>query len=83
MNEKRFVDIMVCSLSAAVVILGYIYVEKGNVREILCGIGSILFLLFLVFAVIDTDKNGRKRKKSRRGGGSRGGYSCIGIAGRE
>lgn len=77
MNEKRFVDIMVCSLSAAVVILGYIYVEKGNVREILCGIGSILFLLFLVFAVIDTDKNGRKRKKSRRGGGSRGGIHAL------
>lgn len=71
MNGKRFADIMICSLSAAIIILGYIYMEAGVARRLLCGIGGVLFLLFLLLAVADTDKIGKRRKRDRKGGARR------------
>lgn len=65
MNGKRFADIMICSLSVAVIILGYIYMETGNVRKLVCGTGCVFFLIFFLLAVIDNNNAGKKRKKRR------------------
>lgn len=66
MNGKRFADIMICSLAAAIMILGYIYINTDIVRKLIFGIGSIIFLLFLFLAIIDVDKNGKRRKRNRK-----------------
>lgn len=68
MNGKRFADIMICSLSAAIIILGYIYMEDGAAGRLLCGIGGVLFLLFLLLAAADTDRIGKRRKRDGKGG---------------
>lgn len=71
MNEKRFVDIMVCTLSIAIAILGCLYVENESAQQILCGICGVLFLLFLILAIVDSDKSGRRRKRERSVKGNR------------
>lgn len=67
MNGKRFADIMICSLSVAIVILGYIYINADIVRRLVCGIGSIFFFLFMFLVIIDVDKVGKRRKRHKKG----------------
>lgn len=62
MNGKRLIDIMVCCLTAAVMILTYIYMELENVRQIIFVAGGIVLLFFLILAIADTDKKDRKYK---------------------
>lgn len=67
MNGKRFVDIMACSLSAAIAIAGYLYLKEDTVKQFVSVVCGVLFLVFLVLAVIDESKEGRVRGKNRRG----------------
>lgn len=75
MNGKRFADIMVCSLAAAVMILGYLYIDSG--RSAVCGAACAFFLLFLILAVADTEKSGRQRKAHGKKCGSRGSFHAL------
>lgn len=78
MSGKRFLDIAVCCLSAAVMILSYIYVEQGDRKQIILVIGGIVFLVFLTFAALDSEKAGKRRRKPRRKErGKSGIYSLI------
>jgi len=79
MNGKRLADIMVCSLSAAIVILSYIYMEESALRLIIYCVGAVLFVLFLIFTVADEDKAGKKRKKIRSGRSGRGGIHALAL----
>lgn len=65
MNGKRFFDIMICCLSAAVMILSYLYVEQEEKKQIAYAVGGLLFLVFLILALLDSKKSGQKRKKPR------------------
>lgn len=79
MNGKRFADIMICSLSAAIVILIYIYMEESVLRQIVCCVGSVLFVLFLIMAVADTDKTGKKLKRIRADRWGRGSIHALAL----
>lgn len=67
MNGKRFADIMICSLAAAILILGYIYVDVDMVRRLICVVCGIFFFAFLLLTVIDVGRGGRRRKRQRKG----------------
>lgn len=78
MNGKRFLDISVCSLSVAVMILSYLYIEQDSPRLLILVIGTIIFFIFLFWAVSDSEKTGQKRQKPRKGARKkRGIYSLI------
>ena len=64
MNGKRFADIMSCSISAAIVILGYLYLEDNNIKWLVCGVCSVLSLIFLILAVMDESREGKVRRKN-------------------
>ena len=67
MGKKSFVDMMICSLSAALVVLCYSYMEQGQERELILIGGCIIFAVFLVLAVIDLLSIKGKNEKSRQG----------------
>ena len=67
MGKKSFVDMMICSLSAAIVVLCYSYMEQGQERELILIGGCIIFAVFLVLAVIDLLSIKGKNEKSRQG----------------
>ena len=73
MNKKNFMDMMICSLSAAIIILCFTYMEQSRGRDTLmagCGftaIGGIVFLAFLLLAVMDSLPTKRKRGANGRG----------------
>lgn len=77
MNGKRFIDIMTCSLAAAVMILSYVYMEKGNVRQIILVAGGIVFLYFLLLAFADSNGAGRRKLTGRRKFGTSGGLCSL------
>lgn len=78
MNGKRFIDIMICSLAAAVMILSYMYMEKGNIRHIILGFGGFVFLFFLILAFADSDDAERREPDGRqKQGNSKGIYSLM------
>lgn len=66
MSVKRFLDITVCCLAAAVMILSYIYKEQEDRKQIILVVGGIVLLVFLVFAMLDSEKVGKRRRKFRR-----------------
>lgn len=67
MNQKSFVDMIICSLSAAIVVLCDSYMEQGKEREIFIIGGCIIFALFLMLSVIDLLLMKGKKGKSRQG----------------
>lgn len=69
MNGKRLADIMVCSFSVAIMILSYCYVEQTFTRRALCAAAGILFCLFLILAIVDSDKRGRSRRRRKQPSG--------------
>lgn len=71
MNGKRLADIMVCSFSAAIIVLSYCYVEQETTRMILCVMAGIAFFLFFILAIADRDRKGSPRRQ-RGGTGIRG-----------
>ena len=63
MNKKGFIDIVICCLAAAIMVLCFTYMEQGELREfylITCG---FLVLLFFIMACKDfsSEKLGKKR----------------------
>lgn len=58
-------DVMVCSVTAAIMILNYIYMEPGNGRWFIFAGCVIITLFFLILAMADTDKKGAKRKSKK------------------
>lgn len=66
MNGKRFLDIFICCLAAAVMILSYIYMEQGRPRQLILALGVIIFFVFLLLAVLDSERTGNKRPKLRK-----------------
>lgn len=78
MSGKRFLDIFICCLTAAVMILSYIYMEQERSKQICLTIGAVVLVVFLVLAVLDSDKVGKRRNKPRnRRGDRRGIHSLI------
>lgn len=61
MNKKNFVDIIICSLSAAIMILCFTYMEESREREAFMAVCGILFIAFLLLAVIDSLSVKQKR----------------------
>lgn len=66
MNKKNFMDMMICSLSAAIIILCFTYMEQSRGRDTLMAACGIAFLVFLPLAVIDSLPAKRKRGGSGR-----------------
>ena len=54
MNKKNFMDMMICSLSAAIIILCFTYMEQSRGRDTLTAVCGIVFLAFLLLAVMDS-----------------------------
>ena len=61
MNKKNFMDMMICSLSAAIIILCFTYMEQSRGRDTLMAVCGIVFLAFLLLAVMDSLPTKRKR----------------------
>lgn len=72
MSGKRFLDIFICCLAAAVMILSYIYMEQDGHRQIIFAVGAAVLIVFLTLAALDSEKAGRRRKKRRGRKGSGG-----------
>lgn len=78
MNGKRFLDIFICCLAAAVMILSYIYMEQSMLKYILLAIFAGVILCFAILAALDAERIGRRRKKFRNSRGrSKGIHSLI------
>ena len=67
MNKKNFMDMMICSLSAAIIILCFTYMEQSRGRDTLTAVCGIVFLAFLLLAVMDSLPTKRKRGANGRG----------------
>ncbi|MCC3342602.1 hypothetical protein [Roseburia inulinivorans] len=68
MNKKNFMDMMICSLSAAIIILCFTYMEQSQRRDTLTAVCGIVFLAFLLLAVV-MDSLPTKRKRGANGRG--------------
>ncbi len=77
MNGKRLADIMVCSFSVAIMVISYCYVKQETVRVALYGVTGILFCLFFILAIVDTDRKGSPRRHRRRNRHSRDGIHVL------
>lgn len=77
MNGKRLADIMVCSFSAAIMVLSYCYVEQETARRALYVAAGIFFCLFFVLAISDRDKKGSPRRRRGKNRHSRGGIHAL------
>ncbi len=67
MNKKNFMDMMICSLSAAIIILCFTYMEQSRGRDVLTVVCGILLFVFLLLTVMDSRQI--KGKRGRRGRG--------------
>lgn len=54
MNRKNFIDMIICSFSAAIIILCFTYMEQGRERDTIMAICGIVFAAFLLLAVRDS-----------------------------
>ena len=73
MNRKNFMDMMICSLSAAIIILCFTYMEQSRERNMLMSVCGIVFLAFLLLRS-DGFSVGLDRKRAETDGGYR---SCC------
>lgn len=65
MNKKRCMDIIICSISAAVIILCFTYMEQEGIRNAVYPVcGSICFVSFLL-AVFDSAPDSRGKSSGR------------------
>lgn len=69
MNKKNFMDMMICSLSAATIILCFTYMKQSRERDTITAVCGIVFLVFLLLAVADSLPAKQKRRNSRNGRG--------------
>ena len=60
MNKKNFMDMMICSLSAAIIILCFTYMEQSRGRDTLMAVCGIVFLAFLLLALLLLDEEGNE-----------------------
>ena len=67
MNKKNFMDMMICSLSAAIIILCFTYMEQSRGRDTLTAVCGIVFLAFLLLAVTDSLSGRQKKRGNGRG----------------
>ena len=67
MNKKNFMDMMICSLSAAIIILCFTYMEQSRGRDTLMAVCGIVFLAFLLLAVTDSLSGRQKKRGNGRG----------------
>lgn len=77
MNGKRFFDICICCISAAVMVLSYIYLEQELYMMVILAVGAAVFLVFLILALWDSDKAGKRKMKSRHGKTGVGGIHSL------
>lgn len=56
MNKKRVMDIIICCISAAIIILCYTYIEQKNLSYLIYTVCGVIFLLFFVLAVADSER---------------------------
>lgn len=77
MNGKRFFDICICCISAAVMVLSYIYLEQELYMMVILAVGAAVFLVFLILALWDSDKAGKRKMKSRHGKTGAGGIHSL------
>ncbi|MBO5030507.1 MAG: FHA domain-containing protein [Lachnospiraceae bacterium] len=67
MNRKNFMDMIICSFSAAIIILCFTYMEQSMERDVLGVVCGILFLVFLLMAVADSSSGKQKKKGNGQG----------------
>ena len=67
MDRKSFVDMIICSISAAIIVLCLSYMEQGQKRELFIIGGCIIFVVFLMLSVTDLFLLKRKKNKSKQG----------------
>ncbi|MCM1560815.1 MAG: FHA domain-containing protein [Butyrivibrio sp.] len=79
MNGERLTDIMVCSFSAAVMVLSYCYVEQETIRRTLCVAAAVAFCLFLILAIADRDRKGRPRRHRGKRRRTKGGIHVLAL----
>lgn len=54
MNRKNLIDMIICSFSAAIIILCFTYMEQDRERDAMIAVCGIVFILFLLLAVWDS-----------------------------
>ena len=67
MNKKNFMDMMICSLSAAIIILCFTYMEQSRGRDTLMAVCGIVF-----FAADSDGFSLRQTEKKRKWAGNTG-----------
>lgn len=67
MNRKRIIDVMLCSLSLAVIILSTTYIENGEIKKWMLLFFGILFLFFLCLAFFDSERKPYRGRTYRNG----------------
>ncbi len=66
MNRKRYMDLIICSFAAAIIILCFTYMEQGVKRDSFVAVCAVILAGFAVLAVTDsTSTEKRKRKNTR------------------
>ena len=67
MNKKVFIDISICCIAVAIIILCFTYMEQGVAREhILIG-GAGFLLMFFLISFLDFLRSARRRKRTGKG----------------
>ncbi len=66
MNKKTFVDMVICSISAAIMILCMAYMEDCREKELLLAVCAGSLVIFLLLAIFDV--NAAKAVKRKKGG---------------
>lgn len=79
MNGKRFVDIMICGMAAAVMILGYLYIDRVDVKRIVMGTEAAAFFVFLFLAARDDGKTRKKNKRRKGSAGKKGAFCSLAL----
>lgn len=69
------IDVMICSLSLAIVILSYTYMEQEEIRRAVIFFAGILFILFLCLAVLEPELGNSRG----RGGQKKGTIQVLGL----
>ena len=70
MNKKNFMDMMICSLSAAIIILCFTYMEQSRGRDTLMAVCGIVFSG--IFAAGSDGFSVRQTEKKRKWAGNTG-----------
>lgn len=66
MNRKRYMDLIICSFAAAIIILCFTYIEQSVKRDAFVAVCAVLVAGFGVLAVADSTSTERKKRRHAR-----------------